>query len=166
MSLHEISISEVKLNPFEEIGKNWFLVTSGDENSWNTMTAGWGLMGTMWGKDVFDTVVRHNRYTYEFMEKNDLFTISFFDDDKKDVVKYCGSHSGRDTDKAAGANITPKFVDGTTIFEEAKLVFVCKKLYTQDLDLNLLNKDDAEKWYSKDPIHKQYIGEIFKVYSK
>ncbi len=166
MSLHEISIDELKLNPFDEISKNWFLVTSGDENSYNTMTASWGFMGEMWGKHVFETVVRHNRYTFGFMEKNDLFTISFFPEERHDVVKFCGAHSGRDCDKAKETGITPFYTDGTTAFNEAKLVFVCRKLYAGDFDLEKLNETDREKWYGKDPVHKQFIGEILKVYSE
>ena len=166
MSLHEIALSELNFNPFEKIGKDWFLVTAGDEKGFNTMTASWGFMGVIWGKNVFETVVRHNRYTYEFMEKNDLFTISFFDDADRDALKFCGAHSGRDCDKVKETGLTPIFTEGTTAFEEAKLVFVCRKLYDGDLDLEKLNADDRTKWYGSDPVHKQYIGEIVKVLAK
>ena len=166
MSLHEIALSELNFNPFEKIGKDWFLVTAGDEKGFNTMTASWGFMGVIWGKNVFETVVRHNRYTYEFMEKNDLFTISFFDEAERDALKFCGSHSGRDCDKVKETGLTPLFTEGTTAFEEAKLVFVCRKLYAGDMDLDKLNADDRTKWYGSDPVHKQYIGEIVKVLSK
>lgn len=166
MSLHEIALSELNFNPFEKIGKDWFLVTAGDENGFNTMTASWGFMGVIWGKNVFETVVRHNRYTYEFMEKNDLFTISFFDEADRDALKFCGSHSGRDCDKVKETGLTPFYTDGTTAFEEAKLVFVCRKLYGGDIDLEKLKGDERTKWYGSDPVHKQYIGEIVKVLSK
>ena len=166
MSLHEIALSELNFNPFEKIGKDWFLVTAGDEKGFNTMTASWGFMGVIWGKNVFETVVRHNRYTYEFMEKNDLFTISFFDEADRDALKFCGSHSGRDCDKAKETGLTPFYTEGTTAFEEAKLVFVCRKLYDGDLDLDKLNVDERTKWYGSDPVHKQYIGEIVKVLAK
>lgn len=166
MSLHEIALSELNFNPFEKIGKDWFLVTAGDEKGFNTMTASWGFMGVIWGKNVFETVVRHNRYTYEFMEKNDLFTISFFDEANRDALKFCGSHSGRDCDKAKETGLTPLYIEGTTAFEEAKLVFICRKLYDGDIDLEKLNCDERTKWYGSDPVHKQYIGEIVKVLAK
>lgn len=166
MSLHEIALSELNFNPFEKIGKDWFLVTSGDEKGFNTMTASWGFMGVIWGKNVFETVVRHNRYTYEFMEKNDLFTISFFDEANRDALKFCGSHSGRDCDKAKETGLTPFYTEGTTAFEEARLVFICRKLYDGDIDLDKLNSDERTKWYGSDPVHKQYIGEIVKVLAK
>lgn len=170
MSLNEIKISDLLVNPWERIGKDWFLITSGDKDGYNTMTASWGFMGVMWGKDTFEAVVRHNRYTYEFMEKNDLFTVSFFDvenePDKKDALKFCGANSGRDVNKAEKTGLTPFFTDGTTAFNEASFVLVCRKLYAGDFDLEKLNDDERNKWYGNDPVHRQYIGEIIKVYSK
>lgn len=164
--LKEISISELKFNPWEKISKDWFLITSGDESGFNTMTASWGFMGEMWGRNIIEAVVRHNRYTFEFLEKNDLFTVCFLPSDRKDALKFCGANSGRDCDKAKSAGLTPIFLDGTTAFEEAELVFVCKKLYSADFDLEKLPAEEREKWYAKDPVHRQYFGEIKKVYSK
>ena len=79
--MKEISVNDLSFNPWNKIGKEWFLLTSGDENGYNTMTASWGFMGIMWRKNTFTTVVRPTRYTYEFIEKNDLFTVSFFDEE-------------------------------------------------------------------------------------
>lgn len=164
--LKEINISDLKFNPWDKISKDWFLITSGDESGFNTMTASWGFMGEMWGKNIIETVIRHNRHTFEFMEKNDLFTVSFLSADRRDALKFCGAHSGRDCDKAKEASLTPVFLDGTTAFEEAELVFVCKKVYSADFDFEKISAEDKEKWYSKDPVHRQYFGEILKVYSK
>lgn len=166
MSLHEIRLSDLSVNPWEKIGREWFLVAAGDESGYNMMTASWGFMGEIWGKDIFETVIRHNRYTYGFMEKNELFTISFFDSDKKDILKFCGANSGRNVDKTEKAGVTPFFTDGTVAFNEASLVFVCRKLYAGDFDLDKLNADEKDRWYGSDPVHRQYIGEIIKVYSK
>ena len=68
---------EEKMNPFNLIGKKWFLITSGDESGYNTMTASWGQMGILWNKPVITAFVRPNRKTFEFMENNEYFTISF-----------------------------------------------------------------------------------------
>ena len=102
MSLVKTSLESLKVNPFELIGRDWFLITSGTSASeYNTMTASWGSMGIMWGKPVFTCGIRHNRYTFEFSEKNDLITFSFFDSDKyRPMLSFCGSKSGRDHDKA------------------------------------------------------------------
>ncbi len=165
MSLHEIKLDELKFNPWDKIGKEWFLLTSGDESSFNTMTASWGFMGFMWRRPTFNAVVRPTRYTFDFMEKNDLFTASFFDEKYRPALSFCGANSGRDCDKIKETGLTPVFLDGTTAFEEADLVIVCRKVYAQDMDVSLL-ADDVKPVNGNDPIHKQYIGEILKVYSK
>lgn len=163
-TMKEIPVNELNFNPWNKIGKEWFLLTSGNEESgFNTMTAAWGFAGVMWGKNVFTTVVRPNRYTYEFMEKNELFTASFFDDKYRKELIFCGSYSGRDCNKIAQTKLSPEFIDGTTAFEEAKLILVCRKIYAQDMDLSLM-AEDVKPANGSDPIHKQFIGEIVKAY--
>lgn len=165
MSFREISVSELSFNPFDKIGKQWMLITAGDENGYNTMTASWGFMGVMWGKNVIETVIRPSRHTLKFIEENEYFTVSFYDEKYRDALKFCGSHSGRDCDKAKETGLTPMFTDGTAAFEEAELVIVCKKIYTQDMDVNGL-ADEHKHWYESDGIHKAVIGEIVKVLAK
>lgn len=167
MSLKKINIQDLQFNPFNAIGKEWFLVTAGDINSFNTMTASWGGVGVMWGKNVATTVIRSNRNTFDYINNHDTFTISFFPPENKDILSYCGSHSGRDVDKVAETGLKPvKLADGVS-FEQAKLVFVCKKLYAQQLDTNNFIDKDCLKWYSEtNPIHTAYVGEIVEVYSK
>ena len=77
MSLKPINIDTLNINPFTAIGKDWFLLTAGDINNFNTMTASWGGVGVMWGKNVVTTVVRSNRHTFNFIDNSDIFTISF-----------------------------------------------------------------------------------------
>ena len=161
--MKEISVNGLDFNPWDKIGKEWFLLTSGDENGFNTMTASWGFSGVMWGKNVFTTVVRPTRFTYDFMEKNEFFTASFFDEKYRQALGFCGSHSGRDCDKCAETGLTPEFMDGTTSFKEAKLILVCRKIYSQDMDVSLM-AEDVKPANGSDPIHKQFIGEIVKVY--
>ena len=163
--MKEITLNELSFNPWDKIGKDWFLLTSGDESGYNTMTASWGFMGFMWRKSVFTTVVRPTRYTYEFMEKNDLFTVSFFDEKYRPALSFCGSYSGRDVDKAQKTGLDPLFIDGTTAFEQAETVLVCKKIYAQDMDVSCL-AEEIKPINGNDPIHKQYIGEILRVYVK
>ncbi|MDE7294790.1 MAG: flavin reductase [Oscillospiraceae bacterium] len=161
MSFKEINISELSFNPFDKIGKEWFLVTAGNRDGYNTMTASWGFMGVMWGKNVMETVIRPTRHTFGYMESSELFTVSFFDEKYREALKFCGSHSGRDCDKAKEAGITPLFTEGTAAFEEANMIFICKKLYSQTLDLSALAEGE-QHWYNGDP-HKAFIGEIVKV---
>ena len=160
----EIAPSEITNNPFDLIGKDWALVTSGNSDKFNTMTVSWGGVGIMWGKPVTYTFIRPQRYTFEFMEKNGYFSMSFFDETQRDALKFCGSKSGRDCDKVKETGLTPAFTeDGVPYFEEAKLVLVCKKMYSQFLNEESI--EDAEsvaKWYDND-YHKMYVSEITKV---
>lgn len=163
----EITPSEIANNPFDLIGKDWALVTSGNTDKFNTMTVSWGGVGIMWGKPVTYTFIRPQRYTFEFMEANGYFSMSFFDEEQRDVLKFCGSKSGRDYDKVKETGLTPAFTeDGVPYFEEAKLVLVCKKMYSQFLNEDCI--EDAEsvaKWYDND-YHKMYVSEITKVLVK
>ncbi len=166
MSLVKSSLENFKVNPVELIGSDWYLITPGTSVSdYNTMTASWGTTGFMWGKPVFTCGIRPNRYTYEFMEKNEYFTVSFFDPEKyRDMLSFCGSKSGRDTDKAKETGITPVETEGAVTFEEARLVLVCRKLYAQDIDTDCFTDKANLKWYEKDPCHRMYTSEIVAVY--
>lgn len=166
MSLKEIDIKTLEnLNPFSKIADDWFLVTAGDENGYNTMTASWGSLGTMWGKSAAVTVIRPQRYTKEFIDNNEYFTISFLKEGNKDILSFCGSKSGRDFDKAKETGLEPVFVDKTTTFEQAELVLICRKVFAQDINPDsFLDKTIIDKWYPEKDFHTAYVGEIVKAY--
>ena len=160
----EIKPDEITENPFKLIGGDWFLITAGSLSSFNTMTAGWGGFGILWHKNVCTIYVRPSRYTYDFLEKNDMFTLSFFDEKYKDALKVCGTKSGRDIDKPAEAGITPfPTSSGSVAFEEARLVIECLKIYSDDIDPSLFLKKSIEKSYPSGDYHRVYVGEIQKV---
>ena len=73
--MEKIEISSLELNPFTSIGQDDFLLSAGDENGWNTMTAGWGGLGYMWGSPCCFVFVRESRYTLSFMDKFDSFSV-------------------------------------------------------------------------------------------
>lgn len=166
MDFREINIADLSFKPFELISKDWMLITSGDEQGFNTMTASWGGLGVLWHKNVVTVYIRPQRYTYEFVEKNGLLTLSFFGEEHRSALTLCGSKSGRDCDKAKEAGLTPLFVDGTTAFEEANLVLVCKKLYFDDLEPKQFLDSEIEKNYAAKDYHRMYILEIVKAYQK
>ncbi|GAA0801399.1 flavin reductase family protein [Faecalicatena orotica] len=167
MGFKEISVEELQFNPFTKIGKEWMLVTAGDETSHNTMTASWGGVGVMWGKNVVSVYIRPQRYTKEFVDANDTFTLSFYDEAYKKALGICGSKSGRDCDKEAEAGLTPYYVDGTTAFEEANMILVCKKQYHQDMAAEHFDeKENDEKCYPQKDYHTMYMAEIVKVLVK
>ncbi len=161
----EISAEEITENPFKLIGKDWALVTSGTKDKFNTMTVSWGGVGIMWGKPSAFTFIRPQRYTFEFTENSEFYTMSFFDDSCRKALQLCGTKSGRDCDKVKETGLTPAFTeDGAPYFEEAKLVLVCKKAYAQFLtEDSVTETDNIEKWYPAKDFHKMYISEITKV---
>ena len=162
----EIPIETMNFNPFTKIGGEWMLLTAGDEKKYNTMTASWGGVGIMWNKNVVFTFFRPQRYTLEFVEHSEFFTVSFFDPDYKEALTFCGSHSGRDVDKAKETGLTPCFTHGTTTFQEARLVFICRKLSGQFLDPSSFIDPTIEGNYSEQDYHKMFIGEVVTVLEK
>ena len=95
MSFKEIKPEELNFNPFTRIGSDWMLLTAGTEDKFNTMTASWGGAGVFWGKPAVTCYIRPQRYTKEFIDKEELFSVSFLKDGHRDALKLCGSVSGR-----------------------------------------------------------------------
>lgn len=162
-----ISPEQIPENTFKLIEKDWMLLTAGTLQEYNTMTASWGGFGVMWGKSVCFCVVRPQRYTYEFMEAAENFTLSFFDENYRDMLSFCGANSGRDVDKAAATGITPVEVNpGRVYFNEARLVMECRKIYYHDINPANFIATEIEKNYPNRDYHRMYIGEIEKCYMK
>ena len=162
----KISAEEITENPFKLIGSDWALVTSGSKDSFNTMTVSWGGVGIMWGKPCAFTFIRPQRHTFGFTENNEYYTMSFFDEKFRKALQFCGSKSGRDYDKVKETGLTPAFTeDGVPYFEEAKLVLVCKKAYSQFLTEDCFeDKANVSKWYEQKDFHKMYISEIQSIF--
>lgn len=172
MSLKEIDVKDLSMNPMTLIGKEWMLITAGNqENGYNTMTAAWGHLGAIW--DVSGRMsplptavayIRPQRYTKVFMDREDTYTLTFFDESWKKQLGYLGTVSGRDEKKIEKAGLTPVFGEGTTWFEEAKLVLVCRKLYSQEMkEDGFADRAVLERNYPNRDLHTMYIGEIIKV---
>ena len=138
------------------------LITAGTLGSFNTMTASWGGMGVLWNKNVCFIFVRPHRHTFSYLKSNEVFTLSFFHEKYRGVLKYCGSKSGRDVNKAVETGITPCATDtGAVYFSEARLVLECKKLYWQDIEPeNFIDPSIAGNYPDKD-YHRMFIAEIF-----
>lgn len=166
-SFREISTKELTLNPFEKIGKEWMLITAGSEESFNTMTASWGGVGVLWNKDVAFTFIRPSRYTFEFTEKEDYFSLCFFPEEYRKALTFCGRNSGRDVDKIKETNLTPTFINGVPCFEEASLVLICRKVYAQKMNEACTDTPEVKSHYAEnEPYHTMYVGEIVKVLTK
>lgn len=170
--MKEVAVQELQLNPMTLIAKEWMLVTAGtQERGYNTMTASWGHLGSIWGHGgglpTSVIFVRPQRYTKQFVDREALYTLCFFPQEYKPQLAYLGSHSGRDGDKVTAAGLTPAFGEGYTYFEEASLVLVCRKLYQAPvLEAGFLDRSVLEDCYPQRDFHDLYVGEIVKVLKK
>ena len=165
--MREISPRDIDKNAIRLITEDWALLTAGGADGWNTMTVSWGGLGELWGKDVAFVFVRPQRYTKEFIDGSEYFTLSFFDESYKGALRVCGTKSGRDIDKAKETGLTPVFENGTTHLAQAELVLVCKKLYAQDMTPDcFVDKSIIDENYKANDFHTSYVGEIIKVLKK
>ena len=161
-----MKIDDYNVDIFKKFNKDWALLTAGDKNKYNTMTISWGTLGILWNKEVVTVFVRKSRYTHEFIENNEYFTVSFYSDEYKKDLGILGSVSGRDKDKVSLTKLTPEFLDNTTTFREASETLVCKKIYLQDMDITSIPVDIKDKLYSDFDIHTIVIGEVVDILSK
>ncbi len=165
--MKKINIKDLKANPVSLFDDKWCLITAGNKDSYNTMTASWGAMGELWNKDVCFVFIRPQRYTYEFTEREELFTLSFFPEEYRKALAFCGKYSGRDYDKAKETGLTPTEIDGSMTFAESELVIVCKKVAQQDIDPEgFLDESIDPKCYPAKDYHRMYVGEIVACYIK
>ena len=161
--MKKLEVKDLKENFFEAIGKEWMLVTAGTKEKFNTMTASWGGIGWLWNKPVAFVFIRPERYTYEFVEKNDYLTLSFLGEENKKIHAICGSKSGREVDKIKETGLKPMITDkGNVLFEQGRLSLECRKLYTDVLRKeNFLDPSVYEQWYTTHGgLHHVYVAEI------
>jgi flavin reductase (DIM6/NTAB) family NADH-FMN oxidoreductase RutF len=172
----EKDIREFAGAPAKRIGDEWMLISagdvSGDKGGWNTMTASWGGLGVLWGRNVAFMFIRPARRTFSFADANPLFTLSFFDKAHHGALEIAGTKSGRDIDKAAACALTPivfsgGVIGGAVAFKEAAEIIICKKLYTHDFDpAGFLDPSIDPACYPAKDYHRMFIGEIVSVQAK
>jgi len=167
MQRNPIAFNDLLVRANQLWSEQWLVLTAGSfvENSFNAMTVAWGSLGTMWSKPFAQVVVRPSRYTREFMEQYDTFTLSAFPQAQRKAVQLLGTKSGRDGDKIAEAGLTP--VAATTVaapcFAEAELVIECRKMYWQDMDSANFLDPAIEKNYAQKDYHRIYFGEVVAI---
>ncbi len=145
---------EYQVNPFTRFHVDAALVTAGDKEKFNSMTIGWGALGTLWSQDVMIIFVRDSRYTFEFLQKEENFTVSFYQD--KSIHAIMGKESGRDVDKVKKCNLHPVFTKNGITYEEAQETFFCKKLFVSNMGLENL-PEEAKRFYSRNDKAPHYI---------
>ena len=138
--LKKVEPKELDFNVFSAIGDQWMLITAGDKEDCNTMTASWGGLGILWGSPIAIAYIRPQRYTKEFVDREEYFTLSFF-----------------------GPEYRPQLA---LYFEEADMVLVCRKRMAQRMNPSYIPEDVREKWYPEGDYHTMYIGEIVEALVK
>jgi flavin reductase (DIM6/NTAB) family NADH-FMN oxidoreductase RutF len=168
MTRNPIPVNEILVRSHHLWAKQWLLLTSGDfaVGHYNTMTVGWGSLGTMWGKPFAQVVVRPSRFTFGFMEQNDDFTLCTFPEKFRKALNLLGTKSGRDGDKITAAGLTP--IASTRIsapgFAEAELILECRKIYWDDMEPAQFLDPAIENHYPQKDYHRIYYGEILAVF--
>ncbi len=159
-----IEPTQVSGNAFQLIGHDWMLVTAGVPGAVNMMTASWGGMGVMWNRPVCLAVVRPQRYTFEFLERESVYSLCFFDEQLRSTLTFCGTESGRDVDKVKETGLTPiEGPGGAIIWQQARLAFCCRKIHVQDIDpAGFVDPTLAENYPIQD-YHRTYVGEVLQV---
>ncbi len=162
-----ITTDLVDKNIFDMVGKDWMLITAGNKEKANTMTASWGGFGVMWGTNVAYIVVRESRYTKEFLDSSDTFSLTFFENPPRGELKYLGAVSGRDEDKIKNARIDVCYEGDTPFVGDGNLIFICRKMSATPINEDtILDKNILDKWYADGDYHTLYIGEITQVLAR
>ncbi len=159
-------IEELEFNPFEKIGKDWGLVSAGSKQKANTMAVNWGGLGVLWGKNVVFIFIRDSRYTKEFIDAGDFFSVSFMDKNYRDALNYCGSHSGRDEDKVANAGLTWAYKHSIPYIDEGNFILLCQKLAAMKITDDSFISPEIKKWYADGDMHTMYVGEILEIMAR
>ena len=153
---------------FDLFNNQWGLVTAGTPERFNTCTIAWGSLGTIWGapgrgRPIVTVYVNPERYTWDFLRESDTFTVSFFPPEYRRALGYLGSHSGRDGDKVAAAGLTPKAMGDSVCFSEARLCFLCRKLYEGPFEREGLADEINQGLYAGWEPHWMFVGEILEA---
>ncbi|MFN2302584.1 MAG: flavin reductase family protein [Anaerolineales bacterium] len=169
MQRKSIEIAQLSVQPHDLFHHQWMLLSAGDfsQGTYNAMTIGWGAIGTMWSKPFVFVAVRHSRYTFEFMEKFNTFTVSAFSREYHPALNLLGSQSGRDGDKIAASGLTPEssaLVEAPS-YREAELVIECQKIYANDLNPAHFLDESIYRHYRNHDFHRIYYGEILAAFA-
>lgn len=160
-TFQKVEIQELEMNPFQKIGKDWMLVTAGNEEKANTMTASWGGVGVMWGKNVAYVVIRESRFTKEFIDREGKFSLSFPGENYRKEMKFLGTVSGRDEDKIKEAKVHVNYHEGVPYIDEGNEVMICKVLsHTPIKPEDFCDASIDAAWYADKDYHTLYIAEI------
>jgi flavin reductase (DIM6/NTAB) family NADH-FMN oxidoreductase RutF len=165
--LKKIPVDQFSTRAFYIWNKTWLLLTSGDfeQGKYNTMTVAWGSFGNMWNMPLAMVVVRPSRYTYEFFNQYDTFTLTAFPKEYKPALDLLGTKSGRDGDKIKESGLTPAASEKIAApgFEESDLWIECQNMYWHDFDPEKFMLEAIHKQYLKSNYHRMFFGKILYI---
>ncbi len=163
MKRENIPLTDLQLPAFGAWEPGWFLLTAGENRpgAFNSMTVSWGALGVIWSRPLAVVVVRPQRYTRQFMEQHDTFSLCAFDASFRPVLEMLGTRSGRDTPKMVECGLTPVALSAIACpgFDEASLILECRKTYFDDLEPAHFLADFIAPNYQGD-YHRVYFGEV------
>lgn len=163
----KIAPDKIPGNVMKMISQDWMLITAGNREKFNMMTASWGGFGILYNKPVAICFINPARYTYSIIEGSDTFTLTFYTEAYRDALQYCGTKSGRDEDKVKGSGLTPmETQNGAMAFSQAWMVVECRKMLSQSLSPDAIADPAERAKRAAQPMHKMYIGEILNVWVK
>jgi len=167
MAHKSISFDQLLVRSHDLWANQWMLLTSGDflDGSYNCMTIAWGSLGNMWNRPFAQVVVRPNRFTYEFLEKYDTFTLCAFPPEYRRSLEAIGSVSGRSQDKISEVGLTPiaASVVAAPAYSEAELILECQKIYWDDIDPSHFIDSGLHSHYPNKNYHRVYYGEVIAI---
>lgn len=165
--LKKIPVSKLDANLFSLISKDWAVLTVNTPNKVNGMTVSWVQFGHLWNKNVVTVYVRPQRYTFPFIDEQETFSLAFFDEEYRAKLSYLGKASGKDEDKLSHCEFTTSLVENTPVIDQAKLVFVLRKIFVTDIkEENFLDASVVKRCYPKKDFHRAYTAEIVQVLIK
>ncbi len=160
----EIDVYEYMNTIVKELKKGVLLTTKKDGKV-NTMSIAWGSIGIEWNKLIFTALVRQSRHTLDMLSTG-VFTVNIPLENRKKEIAYCGTKSGRDTDKIADMGFTP--VDGRKVdvpaIKEFALTLECKVIYEQLQDMNVIAPKILDSMYPERDMHSMFYGEVLAAY--
>ena len=149
----QISPEDISDNVFKLVGKDFFAVTAGKEEQYNSMIGSGGGLGMLFKKPTTWCLIRADRYTLEMIQKEQTYTMSYFPAAYKKQMLFLGCKSGRDSEKMKEVElISVQTPSGDVTFKEARLIFECR--------LTQITTPDPNDFYSQEA--KDYINEAYK----
>ena len=167
------------VDPFDYAGhickamKKGILLTTKAGDTVNTMTIGWGHIGIEWGKPIFVAYVRESRHTKPMLDESGAFTVNIpMGDIDPKILGYCGTKSGRDTDKIRDLGVTLEAGETVAVpgIKELPLTLECKVIFKQDQDESILPPELYARYYPTTEAapggdyHTAYYGQIMSAY--